>query len=271
MGSQWLKASVMISSKLIQITDLHFGASADYILAGINPLASFNAVLDDLDKNGFGEELLLLSGDLSGISHRNSYKMLNRLLKSRKKKVTWLPGNHDCFSLMEKHLANFPFRRVTALGNWAVLSLDSSQPGTPAGHLSDEELLCADNLLNDLWDRPVLISMHHCPVPIGSSWLDKHKIDNAIDLYNILARHANIKGVITGHVHQKFEGLWGELPLYTTPSSCIQFKQGSDIFGISSDSPGYRWFDLNANGNFTTGVAFVSEFNQLPNVTSSSY
>ena len=271
MGSQWLKASVMISSKLIQITDLHFGASADYILAGINPLASFNAVLDDLDKNGFGEELLLLSGDLSGISHRNSYKMLNRLLKSRKKKVTWLPGNHDCFSLMEKHLANFPFRRVTALGNWAVLSLDSSQPGTPAGHLSDEELLCADNLLNDLWDRPVLISMHHCPIPIGSSWLDKHKIDNAIDLYNILARHANIKGVITGHVHQKFEGLWGELPLYTTPSSCIQFKQGSDIFGISSDPPGYRWFDLNANGNFTTGVAFVSEFNQLPNVNSSSY
>jgi Icc protein len=271
MDFQWLKASFMVNPKLIHITDLHFGDSADSVLAGINPLDSFNAVLDAIDENGFGEELLLLSGDLSGVAHRNSYKMLNRLLKNRNKQVAWLPGNHDRFSLMEKYLDNFPFQRVTDLGNWAVLSLDSSQLSTPAGHLSGEELLCAERFLSNLRDRPVLISMHHCPIPIGSSWLDKHKIDNAEDLYSILTRHENIKGVITGHVHQKFEGLWGKLPLYTTPSSCIQFKQGSDIFGISSEPPGYRWFDLNVNGNFTTGVAFASEFNQLPNVNSSSY
>ena len=113
----------MVNPKLIHITDLHFGVSADSVLAGINPLDSFNAVLDAIDENGFGEELLLLSGDLSGVAHRNSYKMLNRLLINRNKQVAWLPGNHDRFSLMEKYLDNFPFQRVTDLGNWAVLSL----------------------------------------------------------------------------------------------------------------------------------------------------
>ena len=77
----------MVNPKLIHITDLHFGVSADSILAGINPLDSFNAVLDAIDENGFGEELLLLSGDLSGVAHRNSYKMLNGLLKNRNKQV----------------------------------------------------------------------------------------------------------------------------------------------------------------------------------------
>ena len=96
----------MVNPKLIHITDLHFGDSADSVLAGINPLDSFNAVLDAIDENGFGEELLLLSGDLSGVAHRNSYKMLNRLLKNRNKQVAWLPGNHDRFYLMEKYLDN---------------------------------------------------------------------------------------------------------------------------------------------------------------------
>ena len=53
----------MTSLRIIQITDLHLGATPDSILAGIKPLDSFLAVLDALDQDGHGDDLLLLSGD----------------------------------------------------------------------------------------------------------------------------------------------------------------------------------------------------------------
>lgn len=271
MGYRRLLASFMPRSKLIQITDLHLGVSSDTFLAGINPLDSFIAVLDALKKNGYEEELILLSGDLSGVSHENSYHILNQLLKNRNKKVVWLPGNHDNPVLMRKHLRDFPFQRVKTIDNWAILSLDSSQSGTPVGHISDTELLRAEEALNRLSDRFVLISMHHCPICIGSPWLDKHKLDNAEELYKIVSEQENIKGVVTGHVHQKFEGLWGTVPVYTSPSSCIQFRRGSGQFCISTEPPAYRWFDLKENGSLVTGVEYISEFGQSPDIGSTVY
>ncbi len=85
----------MTSLPIIQITDLHLGATPDAMLAGIKPLDSFLAVLDALDQDGHGDDLLLLSGDLSGDSSASAYSMLNGILRDRDKNVIWLPGNHD--------------------------------------------------------------------------------------------------------------------------------------------------------------------------------
>ena len=80
-----------------------------------------------------------------------------------------------------------------------------------------------------------------------------------------------MKLVVTGHVHQQYEGLWGDLPLYTTPSSCIQFKQHSKDFAISDQPPGYRWFDLESNGTVKTGVEFIRNFDQHPDTDNAGY
>ena len=58
----------MAVSKLIQITDLHLGEGPQSVLAGIRPLDSFKAVLHAINDYGRGDDLLLLSGDLSGTS-----------------------------------------------------------------------------------------------------------------------------------------------------------------------------------------------------------
>jgi hypothetical protein len=38
----------------------------------------------------------------------------------------------------------------------------------------------------------------------------------------------------------------------SVPSTCVQFKPLSDDFAIDDLSPGYRWFDLYANGDVVT-------------------
>ena len=261
----------MSSVDIVQITDLHLGKSPDFNLAGINPVDSFNAVLDAVDIAGRGDDLLLLSGDLSGDSSAQAYVCLNEILRCRSKRAIWLPGNHDDLELMQAGLVNYPRSPVTQVGSWSIVSIDSSQSGTPAGFVSDSELHWLDAQLRQLSDRYVMLSMHHCPIELGSQWLDHQRIANADELYELLSSYSNIKAVVTGHVHQQYDGLWHQLPLYTTPSSCIQFKQKSNDFCISQLPPGYRWFTLGANGDLATGVEFIDDFTQAPDTQTAGY
>jgi Icc protein len=257
--------------QITQITDLHLGPDGNSILVGVNTLDSFKAVLKALDAQGRGDDLLLLSGDLSAESSAETYILLNQLLLENDKQVIWLPGNHDDFDLMREGLINYPPSPVTEMGNWGILTLDSSQSGTPIGHISDEQLRQVKVGLEKLAGKAVLIAMHHSPVEIGCRWLDAQKIQNAGALYDLLIQHGNVKAVLTGHVHQQFDGVWGELALHTTPSSCIQFKQDSDDFAVSGEPPGYRWLDLRADGVIVTGVEFINGFNQSPDVQNTGY
>ena len=41
------------------------------------------------------------------------------------------------------------------------------------------------------------------------------------------------------------------------PSTCVQFKPGSEDFAVDDAAPGYRWFDLHADGRIETAVSRV--------------
>ncbi|XXK44819.1 metallophosphoesterase [Porticoccaceae bacterium nBUS_17] len=261
----------MASLPITQITDLHLGATPDAVVAGIRPFDSFLAVLDALDQAGHGDDLLLLTGDLSGESSPSAYSMLNGILRDRDKNVIWLPGNHDDLLLMEEYLIDYPLRSISEIGNWGILTLDSSQAGTPIGRISDEQLQKVSEGLSQLSGKSILVSMHHCPTTVGCQWLDKQRITNSQDLYDLLSPHSNVKAVITGHVHQQFDGLWGNIPLYTSPSSSFQFKPQSENFSISNQPPGYRWLTLESDGSVNTGVKFLSDFNQHPDTKNIGY
>ena len=157
----------MPKTQLTQITDLHFGETPEFTLAGIRPLDSFKAVLDAVNDAGRGDDLLLLSGDLSGTSSAESYIMLNQLLQDYGKQALWLPGNHDNVELMKKYLVNYPPYPVWEMGDWGILTLDSSQSGTPIGHIRDEELRLVEDRLDQLKSKSILVSMHHCPIAWG--------------------------------------------------------------------------------------------------------
>ena len=53
------------------------------------------------------------------------------------------------------------------------------------------------------------------------------------------------------------------IKLMSTPSSCIQFAPHSDDFLVDDIAPGYRWLELQADGEIETAVCRVEgvEFN----------
>ena len=253
----------MAATRLIQITDLHLGASVDERLAGVNTYNSFLSVLEQVEANGDGSYPFLLTGDLAGASEPGAYRLLNDLLVQRQQKSWWLPGNHDDLAIMGEFLRDYPRQRIVELDGWAIILLNSSQPNTPVGHLAESELAFAARALHKMRGKHVMIAMHHTPVELGSQWLDTQRIGNQDQLYQLLVDHGNVRAVVTGHVHQAFDGLWHDIPLFCTPSSCIQFKQGSDMFALSELPPGYRWFNLHSNGKLETGLELVSDYAQL--------
>ena len=248
--------------KITQITDLHLGSDTSETLGGITTFDSFQSVLQAVERRGRGDNLLLLTGDLAGDCQPQAYQRLNRTLVDADKQAIWLPGNHDCLETMKSNLSNYPHCRTHCAGNWGILLLDSSQPNSPGGHFSDQELVRAQQGLEQLAGKPVLVAMHHSPVPVGSAWIDSQQIDNQQRLYEILQGHSNVKAVVTGHVHQHHDSLWGEIPVYSAPSSCVQFEKHSEDFALADLPPGYRWLDLHEDGTVSTDVEFLSDYHQ---------
>ena len=252
----------MSTVHITQITDLHLGADEQETLGGVTTFESFKAVLQASEDQGRADNLLLLTGDLASDYQVGAYRLLNKTLKDKAREAIWLPGNHDNVETMESTLSAFPRVRIYETGNWGILLLDSSKVDQPGGHFSEAELEFAEQGLNELAGKFVLIAVHHSPVLVNSAWLDQQQIDNHHRLYDLLVAHGQVKAVVTGHVHQHHDSLWGEIPVYSTPSSCIQFEQHSHDFGLADKPPGYRWQDLHDNGSLDTGVEFLQDFAQ---------
>jgi 3',5'-cyclic-AMP phosphodiesterase len=82
-------------------------------------------------------------------------------------------------------------------------------------------------------------------------------LGNAADFFEVLARHAGVRGLAWGHTHQPFEGMHGRIRLMGTPSTCMQFAQDAEEFAIDDRPPAYRWLELGDDGGIETGVEWV--------------
>lgn len=245
--------------KLTQLTDLHLGESPDYQLRGVTTMATLQAVLEDVDRCGRGSDLLLLTGDLASDCQPAAYCLLDKLLTKQNRRAIWLPGNHDDALAMQKNLTHYPPVSVFEHEYWGILMLDSSQPGETGGYISKQQLQLIEAGLQQLADKFVVVAMHHSPVLVNSAWLDEHRISNHQQLHQMLSAHGNVKATIFGHVHQQFESDWNGLPVYATPSTCVQFAPGMDEFMLSNQAPAYRWLDLYPDGRMHTEVQFIEQ------------
>lgn len=252
--------NVVDTLKLTQLTDLHLGETPDYSLRGVTTMASLQAVLQQIDQRGCGNDLLLLTGDLASDCQPAAYRMLNQLLKNQNRRVIWLPGNHDDAAVMQDNLPHYPPISVYEDRYWGIVTLDSSKFGEPGGYISQHQLQQVEKGLQQLADKFVLVAMHHSPISVQCSWLDKHRIVNQQQLHRLLSAHGKVKAVAFGHVHQQYEDDWGGIPVYSAPSTCSQFQQYTDECVVSDQPPGYRRFDLSADGRLETAVEFVADY-----------
>ena len=96
-------------------------------------------------------------------------------------------------------------------------------------------------------------------------------VDNAEAFLAIIEKYPQIRGVVWGHVHQQFDGMYKDIKLMSSPSTCIQFLPNSKNFAVDDATPGYRWLDLHPDGRIETGVERISTLTGRVDMASSGY
>ncbi len=246
------------TKRIIQISDCHLGPLTSEALLGLNTDESLHDVLALIAETETDFDYLVCTGDIASAGHETCYRRYIAILGQYfSAPSAWLPGNHDSAAIMSS-LDQAPEGRSVEQGNWLLLLLDSVVPFKVHGNFEQTELDYLEQMLSANPDKHIMVMLHHQPVLVGSVWIDQYILRNADAFFAIIDRYPNVKAIVWGHVHQDFNSQRNGVPLIATPSTCVQFKPKCDDFTVDTLMPGYRWFDLNDDGSFATGVERVT-------------
>ncbi|WP_050756107.1 3',5'-cyclic-AMP phosphodiesterase [Nitrococcus mobilis] len=247
------------SLRVLQITDTHLFADLSGQLVGVDTERSYAEVMEKVLGEFWPVDLILATGDLVHDGSESGYRRFKSQFEDLAVRTLVIPGNHDDATIMRRI---FSTGRVTwsgsaLLGAWQFVMLDSSQLGSAAGHLARSQLQMLEQCLTSYPEHHALVCLHHHPLAIGCDWIDRIAVDNGRELFEILDRHEQVRGVVWGHVHQEFETIRHGVRLLASPSTCVQFRPGQQEFTIDDVPPGFRWLQLYADGRIKTSIIRV--------------
>ncbi|MCB1835956.1 MAG: phosphodiesterase [Geminicoccaceae bacterium] len=155
-------------------------------------------------------EVVLLSGDIGNDGTPGEYAIARSILDRLMMPLYVIPGNHDrrkplaaSFAGLSTMYADSPYLQYSAdIGPIRLLALDTLVEGRSEGALCNDRL---DWLALELAgaERPVMVMMHHPPIRCGIVGMDRIRlIEGEKRFANVIAGHANIECIVTGHVHR---------------------------------------------------------------------
>jgi Icc protein len=249
----------MSTVRLVQFTDPHLFGDPGQTLRGLDTRASLERTLLAARAAVAAADAVLVTGDLVQ-DDPAGYVPFRQIFGALGKPVYCVPGNHDDVITMSRVLASSPFvlGGHADHGAWRLVLLDSTVPGDAGGRLSAAALESLDDALRTSTGKSALVFLHHHPVDMRSRWLDEVGLENAAEFFAVLDRHAHVRAVAWGHVHQAHDAQRKSVRLLATPSTCAQFLPGSVDFALDTLPPAYREFTLHADGRLETQLHFVA-------------
>jgi Icc protein len=246
--------------RLLHISDTHLHAAADSRMRGVVTAETLSAVLARARaSSAWPPAGVLVTGDIVQDESRAGYERFRDAMAPLGAPIYCLPGNHDDPALMDDALARAPFQvgGEVRIGRWTLVLLSTFLAGEDAGGLGERRLRALAAALDANRGQHVLVAMHHQPLPMGSAWLDGVGLHDADAFLRIIDAHSNVRAVVWGHVHQASDRERNGVRYLSTPSTCAQFKPGSDFFALDPRGPGFRWLELFAGGRVGTEVVWV--------------
>lgn len=255
---------------VLQFTDLHLFTDRATRLKDVCTWDSFVRVLADARQRYPSPSLIVLTGDIAHDEATSTYRALREQLGDWLPLCRVLPGNHDFRAglraafpelLPAAHNAtderlDAPLRFAVTVGEWRLIGLDTHQPGQLSGQLEDSQLRWLAEQTRAFPQTPTLLFAHHPPQPIATPWLDRIRLENAEPLEQIVDNSPQVAALFTGHVHQELALDWRGRRLFTSPSTGVQFKPGTDALVVDIRWPGFRAIQL-CGREFNTTVLRV--------------
>ena len=168
-------------------------------------------------------DALLVTGDIADHGDPAEYREVASLLEAPFP-VFALPGNHDRRGAMRTALLgepedDRPLNSAHHIGDLTILMCDSTIPGHDEGRLDEVTLgWLEDTLANPDHQGPVLLALHHPPVPVHHAMPDSVPLTNPGDLADLLTRHPRVLAVLAGHAHTAAASGFAARPVLLAPA-----------------------------------------------------
>ncbi|MFN6343365.1 MAG: metallophosphoesterase [Cyanobium sp.] len=248
--------------RLLQLSDPHLLADPAGVYRQRQPWARLRQVLQQAQAEAQNPaplpDLLLISGDLCQDETWAGYTQLRELLEPWPTPVALLPGNHDHPQLLRAALGRRAALAPALLpcGDAWLLLLDSHRHGSIAGWLGAHQLAWLEAQLHQLrhqaQPRPLLVAVHHPPLPIGDATMDAIGLRDGEPLLQLLRAAPGLQALLFGHVHQYWQGVLPgreEVPLLGCPSTLCGFGPVQPCPLGRPDDPGGLWLEASAGAS----------------------
>lgn len=241
---------------LVQITDCHLLADAHAELRGVLPEHTLAQVCAQIARDGHQPDVLLVTGDIAHDGSEAAYRRFADRVQAMAPVIRVLPGNKDDGAQLRASLSEWT-PSVTDVGNWRIVTLDSTIAGQGGGRLSGIEFAKLDAAVADAGERHILVALHHNPVQTDPTFDDRMMLGNARILLQHLTAWRQARVLMWGHVHQAFDCRLDNMRMLTTPATSFQFAIRDGQVVQDAQPPGYRWLKLYDDGSIATSVVRV--------------
>jgi 3',5'-cyclic AMP phosphodiesterase CpdA len=174
-------------------------------------------------------DCVVITGDLADTGHPEEYATLRAILERCPVPVHLVTGNHDDPASL---VAKFGDTRYLADGtsvsyaveypDATIVIADSWLEGSPAGYLGPEQLSWIDETLAARAGIPAFVCLHHPPLPVGMPYLDGMRLNDGLELGEVIARHSHVARVLAGHAHRVIMAPFAGTMMTVAPSTYRQ-------------------------------------------------
>lgn len=226
---------------IAQVTDIHLGFQPD------DPAELNRKRLDDVIETLLAltprPDLLLATGDLTEHGTIASYETLKAIAEKLPFPLLPALGNHDD---RDNFRAVFPDAPLTDgflqysydAGPLRILVLDTLEPGRHGGSFCAARAAWLDDRLRES-TKPSIVVLHHPPIETGNGWMTEDvDAEWVIRLRSVIARHAHVIRLVTGHLHRAIVTGWAGSTLAVCPSSAPQVA--IDFRALDPENPDGR-------------------------------
>lgn len=198
-------------------------------------LRRFQRVLDEATALG-DVDGMIITGDIADHGSAAEYTQFFNALPSAPP-VAVIPGNHDDRATMSAFTPpddTGHLNTVLDAGGVSIVGLDSLVEDQVWGLLTEQTLAFAHEALTAA-TGPVVLALHHPPVPVGHHLMDHNGVRNADALGALVRGHDHVVAILTGHVHTALATTFAGVPLIGAPGIVSTMRLGSRTDPIADD------------------------------------
>jgi len=191
--------------------------------------------------NEYNPDLVVVTGDLTENGFKNEYEEAKRFLDQISSPKMIVPGNHDTKytgHLIFQELFGSPVSFMTNK-ELALFCANTARPDKDEGRFSLDQMDALAKHLSNLKGKVKAVAMHHHPMPIPDTGLERATIEDAGDVLKVI-HNLNVNLVLCGHRHRPWMWHLGSTTLVFSGAVCTPklrgfFENSYNIIDLQND------------------------------------